>query len=108
MSMASSAPLRSTYSHRSFGKLSRAKLQKPQLALQALVRANSQRPGPPEDKTRRSVSQARARTLMRRLETFPTLETASAKVILVPPCSAERFECCMTVERTQNHASEPA
>ena len=59
--MASKAPWRSTYSQRSFGSLSRAKLQKPQLALQALLSANSQRPGPPELATSRSVSQTRER-----------------------------------------------
>src|SRR5215470_15455863 len=61
MSTASKAPCRWTYSQRSFGRVSRAKLQKPQLALQALLSANSHRPGPPDEATRRSVSHTRER-----------------------------------------------
>src|SRR6187200_1775389 len=61
ISIASKAPWRSTECHWLFGSRSRAKLQKPQFALQALVRANWQKPGPPSLRTERTVAQTPGR-----------------------------------------------
>src|SRR6188508_3402982 len=100
------------YSHRSFDRVSRAKLQNPQLALQALVKANSQRPGPAEETTSRSVSHARSRALHPGLETAPVSGTVSVNAIWGPsPDSfAGRFESCIyrAVEGTQNMLLSPA
>ena len=81
MSTASRAAFPSTNSQRSFGRLSRAKPQKPQFALHALFKANWQNPGPPCSKVNRKISSLRVRE-----GTLPVSIATPSRVRWLIPC----------------------